>query len=323
MNYPMKLRQARSLAAPVALAVALAMSACATTTAVPDSLVQARSTVQTASQRNGASGAARADIDMATKELAAAEAALGKSPKDVEYHAYLAQQSAQTAIERTDSAALREKVKNAETQRSAILLEARERDAKLAEQRAMTATAEATRLAGVAQRGSQELAQNQQALALNQQELARQQQELSDARKQIEDLQAKSTERGMVLTLGDVLFDTGSSTLKPGADQSLQRVADFLVRNKEAQVRIEGHTDAQGDDNSNQVLSQRRADTVAGRLMQLGVNGSHVKAMGLGEAYPVAGNDNAAGRQQNRRVELVFSDMKGQFVGAERTAQAR
>lgn len=316
MNYPMKLRQVRSLGAPVAVAVALALGACATTTAVPDSLIQARSTVQTAAQRNGASGAARADIDMATKELAAAEAALGKSPKDVEHHAYLAQQSAQTAIERTDSAALREKVKNAETQRSAILLEARERDAKLAEQRAQTATAEATRLAGVAQRGTQELAQNQQ-------ELARQQQELADARKQIEDLQAKNTERGMVLTLGDVLFDTGSATLKPGADQSLQRVADFLVRNKEAQVRIEGHTDAQGDDNSNQVLSQRRADTVAGRLMQLGVEGSHVKAMGLGETYPVAGNENAAGRQQNRRVELVFSDMKGQFVGAERTVQAR
>jgi outer membrane protein OmpA-like peptidoglycan-associated protein len=316
MNYPMNIRHPRGLAASVAVAVALAMGACATTTTEPQSLIQARSTVQAAMQSNGASGPARADVDMATRELGAAEAALGKSPKDVEYHAYLAQQSAQTAIERNESVALREKVKNAETQRAAILLAARERDAVAAEHRAQTAAEESARLAAVAQRGSQELAQNQQ-------ELARKQQELATAQSQIDALKAQNTDRGMVLTLGDVLFDTGSSTLKPGADQSLQRVADFLVRNKEAKVRIEGHTDAQGDDSYNQVLSQRRADTVAGRLMQLGVEGSHVKAMGLGEAYPVTGNDTSAGRQQNRRVELVFSDMQGQFVGSERTAQAK
>lgn len=309
MNYSMKTRYVRGIAAPVVAAVAVALGACATTKTEPESLIQARATVQTAVQRNGESGPAKADVDMASKELRAAEAALGKSSKDVEYHAYLAQQTAQAAIERNESVALREKVKAAETQRSAILLEARERDAKMAEHRAQTAAEEAARMAAVAQQGNQEL--------------ARKQQELAAANSQIEDLKAQNTERGMVLTLGDVLFDTGSATLKPGADQSLRRVADFLVNNKEAKVRVEGHTDAMGNDDTNQVLSQRRADTVAGRLMQLGVDGSHIRAMGLGEAYPVTGNDTAAGRQQNRRVELVFSDMKGEFRSAERTAQIR
>jgi outer membrane protein OmpA-like peptidoglycan-associated protein len=307
MNDPIKNRHL--LVAPVVAAVALALGACATNKTEPDSLIQARSTVQTAIQRNGESGPAKADVDMASKELRAAESALGKSTSDVEYHAYLAQQSAQTAIERNESVALREKVKAGEAQRAAILLEARERDAQMAEHRAQTAAAEAARLAGVAQQGNEEL--------------ARKQQELAAANSQIEDLKAQNTERGMVLTLGDVLFDTGSATLKPGADQALQRVATFLTSNKEAKVRVEGHTDAQGDENYNQVLSQRRADTVAGRLMQLGVDGSHIRAMGLGEAYPVTGNDTSAGRQQNRRVELVFSDMKGEFRGAERTAQMR
>jgi outer membrane protein OmpA-like peptidoglycan-associated protein len=300
---------ARLIAAPVVAAVALALGACASNKTAPESLVQARSTVATAVARNGEAGPARDDVDMARKELQAAEDALGKSTRDVEYHAYIAQQTAQAVIERNDSVALREKVKNAETERSAVLLEAREREIKMAEHRAQTAAEEAARLATEAQRGSQQLAQTQQ--------------QLDAARSQIEDLKAQNTDRGMVLTLGDVLFDTGSSTLKPGANQSLQRVADFLVKNKDAQVRIEGHTDAQGDDNYNQVLSQRRADMVAGRLMQMGVNGSHIKAMGLGESYPVTGNDSAAGRQQNRRVELVFSDMQGQFMGAERAAQVR
>lgn len=306
MNHP---KQISRFTAPVAAAVALALAGCASTPSEPQSLVEARATVETAVARNGDSGPARDDVDLARKELRAAEDALGKSKKDMEYHAYVARQSARTAIERNDSAALREKVKSAETERAAVLLEAREREAAMAEHRAQTAAAEAARVAAIAQRESQQLAQTRQQLAA--------------ANSQIEDLKAQNTERGMVLTLGDVLFDSGSATLKPGADQSLQRVADFLARNDGAKVRVEGHTDSAGDESYNQLLSQRRAESVAARLAQLGVDNARITAMGLGETYPVTGNATSAGRQQNRRVEIVFSDLQGQFVASSERARLR
>jgi outer membrane protein OmpA-like peptidoglycan-associated protein len=120
------------------------------------------------------------------------------------------------------------------------------------------------------------------------------------------ELRARSTDRGTVVTLGDVLFDTGSATLNPGGQQQLQRLATYLNANPGRTVRIEGHTDDQGSDASNEVLSQRRADAVRAALITAGVDPARVAAVGVGEALPVASNDTAAGRQQNRRVEVVI-----------------
>jgi len=127
-------------------------------------------------------------------------------------------------------------------------------------------------------------------------------------------LQAKQTDRGMIVTLGDVLFDTGQSTLKPGADLALDRLATFMQSNPHARVMIEGHTDSRGSDQYNDALSERRADAVAGALMHRGVSADRVSAVGRGKAYPVATNDTPEGRQQNRRVEIVFSDASGRFA---------
>jgi outer membrane protein OmpA-like peptidoglycan-associated protein len=152
----------------------------------------------------------------------------------------------------------------------------------------------------------------------------RTQAQLDAANKQIEDMKAQKTDRGMVVTLGDVLFDTGSASLKPGADRSLQQVAAYLTSNAKAKVMVEGHTDSVGEDAFNQRLSEQRAQSVASRLSFMGVEGSRVAATGLGEAYPVTGNDTSAGRQQNRRVEIIFSDNEGAFSGAaRRTANAQ
>ena len=125
---------------------------------------------------------------------------------------------------------------------------------------------------------------------------------------QLASLQAKQTERGIVLTVGDVLFDIGQATLKPGAVNEIVRLAHFLQENPERMVRIEGHTDSTGSITTNLVLSQRRAEAVADTLVAAGVARDRIVATGLGPDFPVASNATAAGRQQNRRVEVVIEN---------------
>jgi outer membrane protein OmpA-like peptidoglycan-associated protein len=138
--------------------------------------------------------------------------------------------------------------------------------------------------------------------------------QLAATQQQLADLQAKKTDRGMVVTLGDVLFDTGQATLKPGANLVLDRLATFMQQNPQTNVRIEGHTDSTGSPDFNQALSQRRADAVAVALENRGLSADRVRTIGRGQDFPVASNSSAAGRQQNRRVEIVFSDPNGQFA---------
>jgi outer membrane protein OmpA-like peptidoglycan-associated protein len=131
--------------------------------------------------------------------------------------------------------------------------------------------------------------------------------EADRVQQELKDLQAKQTERGMVLTLGDVLFDTGKATLKPGAYSTIDRLAQVLNSSHNSRVVIEGHTDSVGSEELNQSLSEERAMAVQSALLQRGVSGSQVRSLGKGETTPVAGNDTASGRQANRRVELIFS----------------
>jgi outer membrane protein OmpA-like peptidoglycan-associated protein len=134
---------------------------------------------------------------------------------------------------------------------------------------------------------------------------------------ELKDLKATKTDRGLVLTLGDVLFDTGQATLKPGAYGTIDRLAQALKDDPNRRVLIEGHTDSVGSDEFNQQLSQNRAMSVQSALMQRGVSGTQINSMGKGESTPVASNDNAAGRQQNRRVELIFTEEQGQRVATD------
>ena len=117
---------------------------------------------------------------------------------------------------------------------------------------------------------------------------------------------AKQTERGMVLTLGDVLFDTGRAELNAGAAHTLDQLSAFLKENPERTIEVEGYTDAVGSDQMNRTLSERRANSVKNALMDRGVASNRISARGFGEARPVASNNTSAGRQQNRRVEVVL-----------------
>lgn len=121
-------------------------------------------------------------------------------------------------------------------------------------------------------------------------------------------LEAKKTERGFVLTLGDVLFEYDRATLKPGAQQNLYRLVTFLKAHSDHTVLIEGHTDSKGSDSYNLDLSQRRAHAVESFLLSNGIGGERIVARGYGEAYPVTSNETIAGRQENRRVEIVITE---------------
>ena len=127
-------------------------------------------------------------------------------------------------------------------------------------------------------------------------------------------LAAQQTERGMVLTLGGVMFDTGKATLKPGAAPTLDRVSSYMSQYPKTRLMVEGHTDSQGSGAKNQHLSELRAQAVADALAIRGVPRDRVDAVGRGPEMPVASNQTAEGRQQNRRVDMVFSDEAGRFA---------
>jgi outer membrane protein OmpA-like peptidoglycan-associated protein len=120
-------------------------------------------------------------------------------------------------------------------------------------------------------------------------------------------LKAKKTDRGFVLTLGDVLFATGKADLMAGAQRTIDQLAAFLNKYPNKNVSVEGHTDSKGSESFNLMLSQSRAESVRSAIMARGISSNRITVEGLGEMYPVASNDTSAGRQQNRRVEIVIS----------------
>ncbi|MCQ4167505.1 OmpA family protein [Tahibacter harae] len=132
------------------------------------------------------------------------------------------------------------------------------------------------------------------------------------ARIQLAELQAKQTQRGMVVTLGDVLFETNRAELKPGATRGLDQLAEALRTDDRGSVAIEGHTDATGSREHNVDLSLRRAQSVQSYLIGRGVNPQRITVRGMGPDFPVADNSSAGGRLQNRRVEVIVQNTVAQ-----------
>lgn len=186
-------------------------------------------------------------------------------------------------------------------QNAKIQLDARTREASAAKKKSGELKEENNQLiaeANSANRRSDELQARTDAATLKNEDL----------QAQLTALQARQTDRGMVLTLGDVLFASGRSELKGGSTGNLGKLAVFLNQYQDRQVLIEGHTDNVGGTATNLALSQRRAESVRAYLMAQGVAASRLSATGEGENEPVADNSSATGRQQNRRVEVIIQN---------------
>ena len=206
-------------------------------------------------------------------------------------------------------------------EREAMRLQARTQEADSANMRAAVAHADASnqRLAADVARNDAAIAQadaNDQRLAAsdarNDADAARDasinaQRGALELQKQIDDLQAKVTDRGLVLTLGDLLFASGTAQLNSGGNAHLIKLAAFLNKYPERTALIEGHTDSIGSEEYNQGLSQRRANAVQSYLVGQGIAVSRIAASGKGEDSPVGDNSSVTGRQQNRRVEVIIN----------------
>lgn len=271
----------------LAAAVSACIAACTTTPDTIEELETARAIVPQV-EASPRAGVAAMEIGEARKALDRANRLADKSGKqaDVEYEASIASKYAQIANEKILTAQAREELEKGTAERQAVLIQARER--------------EAQRSAQQAQRSSVD-AQTAEARA-------------KALERELTDLKAKKTDRGLVVTLGDVLFETAKATLKPGAYTTIDRLATVLNEDRERKVLIEGHTDSVGSDEYNQGLSERRAAAVQAALFERGVAASQISTVGKGETTPVASNGDAAGRQQNRRVELVFQDERSRVA---------
>lgn len=277
----------------VAIAVASALLGLAGCQSAPDSsavLEQARSAVAQAESDPNVSKYSPTELDRARKLLINAEGAAKEKGADdagAAHYAYLTTQMARIAQQRAQEQVATARVKAGETERQQILLTARENDADRALAQAQVARADA---------------QNARSEALQAQA------ESERLAAQLENMEASQTSRGIVLTLSDVLFDTGKAQLKSGAQRSLDQIAAFLNENPDRRVQVEGFTDSQGTDDYNLELSQNRADAVARAIIERGIDAQRVRALGYGEEFPVASNANAGSRQLNRRVEIIVSN---------------
>ena len=283
----------------------------------------ARETVETAEEARVMAVKVKAEQD--------AQAAAAAAKKAAE------EQAAAEAKRRQDAELARQQAEQAKAEALRMKQEAEAAAAAAAKQKA---EAEAAAAAAVAQQQAAQAAAEQaardRAAALDQQraaeaeaEKARQaaakaETEKADLRAQLLNqlnsiLQTRDSARGLIVNMSDVLFDTGSYTLKPGAREKLAKISGILLAHPGLTLQIEGHTDSVGGDDFNQQLSERRADTVRDFLAEQGVPASSITAKGFGKTQPVASNDTAEGRQRNRRVELVVN---GDAIGNTSTSSA-
>lgn len=219
----------------------------------------------------------------------------GEDEADVNHLAYLANQQVAIAEETAKRKSAELAVSNAGAKRDKIRLDARTTEANAAEQQVAIAHATTDRQATeLAVAGAN--AEHDQALIA-----------------QLKGLNAKQTDRGMMITLGDVLFNTDRAELKPGGIRNIEKLAQFMTQYPAYKVSVEGHTDSRASVRHNQRLSDRRADAVQTALLDQSISSDRITTHGFGKQYPIASNKTPAGRQLNRRVEIILSDDNGKI----------
>jgi outer membrane protein OmpA-like peptidoglycan-associated protein len=326
----------------VAAAVASILAACATTPMKPSGAAEARARL-TQLQSDPAL-ATRAPIAIQAADTAVRSAEQPETDQDlIAYRIYMADRKVDIARAQAETRLAEDQRAALSAASDKARLDARTHEVDVARGQALTARAEsaeekqaadaardAANAANVAAASSNQQAlearneadsANMAAASSNQSAMnaqmqadsanmaaANSKQQAAELQQQIDTLQARVTDRGLVVTLGDVLFPTGGSVLKDSASRNLNRLVVFLNRYPDRTAVIEGYTDSTGTVEYNDALSRRRADAVMSYLVAQGVASGRLTASGKGESLPVADNDSAFGRQQNRRVEVIINN---------------
>ena len=286
-----------------AFAATVLLGACSTVPTTTATLDEARADYVAASNNPAVASNAPLEFRQASEALDRANQAAAKreSLDTIDRLAYVAKQRIATAQEVAKAKSAEAEVANAGRERDRVQLEARTAEAERAKREAASANAQAA--------AAQQQAQDAQAQAAAAQQ---QNAQLAERAARLEailvELHAQKTERGMVVTIGDVLFATDRAELNANGMATVRKLAEVMMQNPDRTVLVEGFTDSTGSHAHNQDLSERRAQSVAQALTSLGVERQRVATRGYGEAYPVASNDSASNRQLNRRVEIVLSN---------------
>lgn len=293
-----------------ALLTSLLVGACATSQPPPAALVEARATLRTAELDAAVLNYAPLELKKATASLTRANQLQdkGEPVADIYSAAHIASQQAKTAMAIAKAKGNDVAIASAEVERERMRGDMMAGQAQRAQADARSAQAQTSaaqqQAANAERRASGAEAQATTALA-----------SAADARmqadrlaQQLAELQATQTERGMLVTLGDVLFEFNRSEVKPGAQVSLHKLADFLQQNPTRNILIEGHTDSVGSAAANMALSLRRADAVDAALVGMGLAQQRVTTVGYGKDFPIANNATDTNRALNRRVEVYIAE---------------
>ena len=318
-----------------AAAVALLLAACASAPKKDLALEQVKAQLKELQDDEELAGYALLALGEAKRALRQAENATGNKTYRI-HLIYMADRRVQIARATAQHKQMEDELNRLEDEHSAMLVrgskleaeqarleaeqarmmsQARAEDANRAREEAQQATTREEESARNAQQAREE-AEAAKALAVSSvtaAELSRREADLAteqadSLRRQLENLQLRQTESGVVVTLGDVLFETGKSGLREEAQSSLVEVVDLLQSQPDHKIRIEGHTDSTGDAAANLKLSEQRANKVMDSLVALGVDSARIMAAGMGEDFPISSNETEEGRSQNRRVDVILLD---------------
>jgi len=287
----------------IVFAGTVALAACSTVPTTTPTLDEARADFVAANNNPQVATYAPMEFKQASEALDRANQAAAKreSLDAIDRLAYVAKQRIATAQEVAKAKSAEAEVANASRERDRVQLEARTAEADRAKRDAQSAQAQAA--------AAQQQAQDAQAqAAAAQQQAAQQAERATRLEALLVELHAQKTERGMVVTIGDVLFATDRAELNANGMATVRKLAEVMMQNPDRTVMVEGFTDSTGSAAHNKDLSERRAASVAQALVSLGVPRERIGMRGYGEAFPVASNDTASNRQLNRRVEIVLSN---------------
>lgn len=287
---------------PILLAIAALVAACSSMPKTTSLLDQTRNDYLTAQSNPNVANYAPLEMKQAAEALEQANAAArdADSAAKIDKLAYVAKQKI----------ALTQEVAKQKSAEASVASAGKERDQIRLDQR--TKEADQAKISAAESKLATQVAQGETADAQRKTQEA--QARAAQLEAQMADLAAKKTERGMVITLGDVLFGTDMARLNPDGMRTAQKLADVLQQNPQRTVLVEGFTDSTGTASHNQELSERRATAVSSALQELGVARERVAIRGYGQAHPVASNNTAQNRQLNRRVEIVLSDASGKVT---------